>query len=59
LNLLSNAVKFTGSGGNIRVSASLDEKRMDENSENIPLHFSVADNGKGIRKEDIKVISSK
>ncbi|HEV7427016.1 MAG TPA: PAS domain-containing sensor histidine kinase, partial [Thermoanaerobaculia bacterium] len=44
-NLLSNAVKFTGSGGRIDVSAALHDASHFE--------ISVADNGIGIRTEDI------
>jgi len=48
-NLLSNAVKFTRPGGNIFVSASVDEK------ENTVL-FSVRDNGIGISAERLPYV---
>lgn len=48
-NLLSNAVKFTRPGGNIFVSASIDEK------ENTAL-FSVRDNGIGISAERLPYV---
>ncbi len=41
-NLLSNAIKYTPLGGKIRVTASLDQEKI---------NFYVADNGKGIPKE--------
>lgn len=46
-NLLSNAVKFTNDGGQIRVNAL---------SNNYYLQVSVADNGIGIKKEDMELI---
>ncbi|HIC79787.1 MAG TPA: hypothetical protein EYP07_02315 [Kiloniellaceae bacterium] len=48
LNLLTNAVKFTPAGGEVRLSlaTSLDGE----------IRIVIADNGIGIREEDIKVI---
>ncbi len=45
LNLLSNAVKFTRDGGNIEISAYINEK-------NGKMNFSVKDDGIGISKEN-------
>lgn len=44
LNLLSNAVKFTGAGGEIRIAASADDRRVT---------IAVSDNGVGIAPENI------
>jgi signal transduction histidine kinase len=52
LNLLSNAIKFTPDGGRIRV-AVLCRQRGGQGEE---LEVSVADNGVGIQKEDLKTI---
>ncbi|MDA1090833.1 MAG: ATP-binding protein [Proteobacteria bacterium] len=48
LNLLSNAIKFTPSGGNITLEAGIDSGGG--------LRIAVADNGIGIKQEDISRI---
>jgi PAS domain S-box-containing protein len=47
VNLLSNAVKFTPKGGQIELSIQADSKKKE-------VHFSVKDNGIGIKPEDQK-----
>ncbi|MCX6045918.1 MAG: response regulator, partial [Chloroflexi bacterium] len=47
VNLLSNAVKFTPENGNVSLEVSGDEQEE-------VVHFTVSDNGIGIRPEDIK-----
>jgi signal transduction histidine kinase/HAMP domain-containing protein len=46
-NLLNNAAKFTANGGRIRISATLDGETA---------FISVADNGLGIARENLKLI---
>ena len=49
LNVLSNAVKYTEEGS-VSFNCSFEQK----DDENIYLHFSIADTGVGIKKEDLK-----
>jgi len=51
LNLLNNAIKFTTSGS-IALRATLDDQRSD----NVTLHFSVADTGIGIPADKLDLI---
>ncbi len=48
LNLLSNAIKFTPAGGEVTASACLDSQGC--------ITITVADNGLGIAREDIKMV---
>ncbi len=48
LNLLTNSVKFTNAGGNIEVSAFV---------ENTMLNFIIADNGIGIPEHDVEKLA--
>jgi signal transduction histidine kinase/DNA-binding response OmpR family regulator len=48
LNLLSNAVKFTAEGGHVRLTLDLDDSGA--------ARFTVADDGRGIRKDDLERI---
>lgn len=53
INLLGNALKFTENG-----SVSLSAKMLDEEEENIRIHFEVKDTGIGISEETQKSIFS-
>ena len=46
-NLVGNALKYTGSGGKVEIKTSQDEAFT---------RFSVADNGSGLRKEDLDLV---
>ncbi len=47
LNLMSNAIKFTNRPGWVALEAKL----IDQNNENVQIHFSVADSGIGIPRD--------
>jgi two-component system sensor histidine kinase/response regulator len=57
INLIGNAVKFTDKGEVVvRVVLSSDNKKINEEGQNVTLHFSVTDTGVGIPQNKLDTI---